>query len=94
MVNGRYVRSKQFKKLKKVDPITLTYCIQTAWDLSNDFLSKFKTIFKNRRSTTDEDKDIDYFNDVKVEIDEKKTVIDNLQLSTERFTPKYLYAIN
>ena len=37
MVSGRYVRSKKFRKLK-VDPITLTYFIQTALGLSNGFL--------------------------------------------------------
>jgi len=37
---------------------------------------------------------VDYFIDVTDEVEEGKTIIDNMNLATERFTPSFLFAIN
>ena len=81
----------------RIDPITLKYFVQTAWGLSNGFLSKFKARIASKQQFTATDNvgaNVDYFIDVVNENVDGKTVIDDHELATKRFTASYLFSLN
>ena len=94
-LKARYVEFKKIRKTR-VDPITTYYLVTVAWGLSTSFLSKFKSRMKVRQQSAvkNDDKHVDHFIDVTDEVEEGKTIIDNMNLATEQFTPSFLFTIN
>ena len=94
---ARYKKSKKYRKMK-TDPLTIDYFVCVAWGLSTGFLSKFRKRMKLKQQSTvkglEYSDEVDYFMVSKKDEHKNKTVIDCLELATERFTPEYLYAIN